>query len=169
MRKITAFITSLMLSSIIWGEAMTPVSAQASCQDTVDVVVRDVRKRGGSVKIGMAEFDFYNALDNSKRVNGIVFAFRTYPGKVGHIGENILHSEVLLKSYVTKVFRACGGTGYIRFGPDGSSSDWSFGMTDSGILTIEDCANSPEELINTISSIEGPGMNGYCAYAIPDF
>jgi hypothetical protein len=169
MKQLTAFFSSLVLSPIVWIGNINPVSAQGSCQGTIDAVAREIRQKGAWVRLGMSNYTFYNAFNNSTRVNGVVIALKTGNNRQGYMGKNVLSSSVLLKSYATKIFNNCGGTGYIRFGADEGEVYLTFGMTDDGILTVEKCSENAREITNRISGVSGPGMDGYCAYVIPDF
>lgn len=186
MKKITAFIISLVLFPVIWGEEITPVSAQASCQATVDVVIRDIKRKGVGANFIVNvnnPYDEWNYNDhnlrNSRRVDMIDITVnpKFTQGRPLYIADNIIESKLLLKSYANRIFSSCLGTGYVIIGkyePTESVVGYNyeaFGITDDSILGFKVCADSSSELINTISEVERVEYPeyGYCAYVIPDF
>ncbi|MGB2926747.1 MAG: hypothetical protein WBB82_15720, partial [Limnothrix sp.] len=112
-------------------------------------------------------------LGNTNRINGISFSLnanRSF-GRPASVSANILNSGVLMKSYSSRIFSVCGGTGSVDFAE--ASTDWiiSFGMRDDGVLGFEDCSFSSSDIEQAISKIHGSkySMDGYCAYVVPSF
>ncbi|WLT40607.1 hypothetical protein NON20_25570 (plasmid) [Synechocystis sp. B12] len=178
MKMITTLIVLLTLSPIVWGEGIEPASAQASCQATVDAVAREIRKKGTTVSIHLfmesswREKRGQDYLGNVKRVNAVEFYLNIrdeYIQPESIVASNILNSNVLMKSYANRIFTNCAGTGYVGFGMYRTSWGEDFGMTDDGILTYYKCSENSAEILNKISGLSGPGMDGYCAYVVPNF
>lgn len=186
MKRIIALIGLATFSSFFWGVGVEPVNGQASCQATVDTVLRDIKRRGVKVefRVLMDGHDSYSrnseSLNNARRKDYIVIDmipnyFRN--DKSVSIADNILESRVLLKSYATKIFQGCQGTGYVEIGrqePTEAVLGYNyeiFGMTDDGMLGFKSCEDNSSQLINTITKVEKVGYpdHGYCAYVIPDF
>jgi len=168
--RLTAILGLLVLTPMGWG--MTSASAQASCQATVDAVAREIRKKGTNVDVYVYPGgDSASELGNTTRIGSVVYGMSGVgsSNRQHSVASNILHSKVLMKSYASRVFANCGGTGIVSFGEN--NSDWleSFGMTDNGTLAYEQCAQSPQELRNRLSSVWGPYQSSYCAYVIPNF
>jgi hypothetical protein len=87
------------------------------------------------------------------------------------IATKILYSKVLMKSYASRVFSSCGATGYVNFLMHKTDCPVSFMMTDDGKLGFRSCADSPRQIPNLTLEISGvsPGLDGYCAYVVPNF
>ncbi|MBD2652870.1 hypothetical protein H6G45_05045 [Synechocystis sp. FACHB-383] len=143
-----------------------PASAYASCQRTVNSVAEEIRQKRTSVRTDV--YPPYDAeeLANSSRVDTVLFVLATGATipkyrRYGDVAANILYSKVLIKSYATRVFSSCDGTGYVTFLLH--KTDWreGFMMTDNGRLGFKNCVDSPSKtshLTTRISNIN-PGLD----------
>lgn len=168
--RLGGILNLLVLTSIVWN--INSISAQASCQATVDAVAREIRKKGTTVDVHLDRKNYnQELLANKTRIGYIGFILNTKlrTDREGDVAANILHSKVLMKNYSSRVFRNCGGTGYINFGMNGT--DWveSFGMTDKNTLAYHICSKKRTNFVNQISSSVEDQMSGYCAWIIPEF
>jgi hypothetical protein len=176
MKRIITLTALVTLKSAFWGYDIDVVKAQGSCQPTVDNVAKEIRQKGTSVRILVYPPSNKEQLTNSRRIDTIIFVLATKATmseykKYVDIATNILYSKVLMKSYATRVFSSCGATGYVDFLMH--KTDWreSFMMTDDGKLGFKRCADSPSQISHSTARISGvsSGLDGYCAYVVPDF
>ncbi|MCT0254443.1 MULTISPECIES: hypothetical protein [unclassified Synechocystis] len=142
-----------------------PVNAQASCQDTVDAVAKEMRKKGTSVALQIRGEEM-NPLENQRRKNSIFMIINSSSKRER---ENIINSTVLLKNHANRILKSCSGTGYVSFFMGGEYSPYEiFGMTDGGTLGYQKCSDNYSSIINRMTNIYS-GPNGDCAFVIPDF
>jgi len=174
----TRLLQILILITTFWSLGIFTASAQGSCQLEVDEVVKDIRRRGTTINTYIItthinSYKYYQeSLGNIRRIGYIVFLLNTKLSteREGFVAANIINSVILTKSYATRIFRKCYGTGTISFGMNGT--DWSenFGMTDNNILGNLQCSKNPDDITNRISSLISPDPDGYyCAFVVPDF
>ncbi|WP_148293466.1 hypothetical protein [Picosynechococcus sp. NKBG15041c] len=168
MKKI--FIISLISFFSLNFGCLKPVNAQQSCQSEVDSVIRDIKSKGTSVDYEIIRNG--SPIRSNRRIDRINFRLNSRnsftPGRAIYVAENILNSEVLMKSYANQIFSRCGGTGNIVFGL--SQTDWieRFIMTDNGTLGYEICGDhvrtAPNKLTNTYYF-----LSNICTFIIPNF
>ncbi|MBE9175571.1 hypothetical protein IQ225_10125 [Synechocystis salina LEGE 06155] len=179
-QRITALVSLVISSSLFWGGFGEPASAQASCQDTLDAVATEMRKKGTSVKIDILPLGFEDEhiLNNIIRIGYLQFVLGAQSvrhqnpavyDRQANMARNIINSPVLLRGYANGIFANCGGTGYVNFRLDQTDWDYELLMTDDGIF-YQPCDDNPENIIDRISNpVVGEEGYEHCAYVITDF
>jgi hypothetical protein len=173
-KRLSSFFTLLTLTHLSWVSSIEPVNSQASCQATVDSILRQISRKGTSVDFYVYQnFPYTDTyLGNTDRLDSVSFVMAgvNQTNRQNSVAENILVSSVLMKSYANRIFANCGGTGSVSFGLN--NTDWGerFFMTDTGNLLYELCVYFPEDLVNNI--LFSPiyhSLGNYCAIVTPDF